>query len=180
MQNIREIITLVEAASGSDITQVKLDYGMGALSPVISRSTMDNHYGKLYKKYVETYNKNHADSFNAAGAELHSIYFSQFKRPGSSIQPRGKIADIIHRHYSDFLTFKKAMKEQANNFHGSGWLYLSKSGQIRTIQNHAHRTDIALLIDLWEHAYQNDHGSKDKYMDAIWRIMDWDKINHRL
>ena len=64
---------------------------------------------------------------------------------------------------------------------GSGWIYLSKSGQIRTIRNHVKRTDIALLVDMWEHAYNLDyHANKGKYLDNIWRIIDWDAINRRL
>ena len=64
---------------------------------------------------------------------------------------------------------------------GSGWCYLSKSGQIKTIKNHARRTDIAVLVDMWEHSFQHDYGSnKGKYLDNIWRIIDWNIINHRL
>jgi Fe-Mn family superoxide dismutase len=64
---------------------------------------------------------------------------------------------------------------------GSNWIYLSKSGQIKTIRNHAKRTDIALLVDWWEHAWSLDyHSDKEKYLDNIWRIMDWDAINRRL
>jgi len=36
-------------------------------------------------------------------------------------------------------------------------------------------------VDWWEHAYQKDYGTnKKKYIDSIWRIMDWDAINRRL
>ena len=64
---------------------------------------------------------------------------------------------------------------------GSNWIYLSKSGQIKTIHNHAKRTDIALLVDWWEHAWVNNYGSnKEKYLDNLWRIMDWDAVNRRL
>jgi len=36
-------------------------------------------------------------------------------------------------------------------------------------------------VDWWEHAYQKDYGTnKKKYVDNIWRIMDWDAINRRL
>ena len=64
---------------------------------------------------------------------------------------------------------------------GSGWIYLSKSGTIKTIKNHQIKNDIALLVDMWEHSYQNDYASnKAKYIDSLWRIMDWDAINRRL
>ena len=72
-------------------------------------------------------------------------------------------------------------KEEAMKIQGSGWVYLSTSGKIKTIKNHEKRTDIVFLLDMWEHAFQNDYGSnKSKYLDNIWRIIDWAAINRRL
>jgi Fe-Mn family superoxide dismutase len=179
--DIRTTLDLLESQDKTKLAQIKLPYSHSALSPVMSQALVDFHYGKLYKGYVDRYNKNEGDAhFNEAGAYLHGIYFSQFKRPGVS-RPRGQILDIINRHSSNFVSFKKNFKEEAMKMQGSGWVYLSKSGQIKFIKNHAKRTDIALLIDMWEHAYQNDYGSnKGKYLDNIWRIIDWDAVNRRL
>lgn len=177
--DIRNTINLLE--DKAKLEQIKLPYSKGSLSPVMSSALIDLHYGKLYKGYVDRYNKKEGDSnFNEAGAYLHSIFFSQFKTPGVS-RPTGQILDIINRQHSNFVNFKKAFKEEAMKVQGSGWIYLSKSGQIKTIKNHAKRTDIALLVDMWEHAFQNDYGSKkDKYLDNIWRIIDWAAVNRRL
>jgi Fe-Mn family superoxide dismutase len=58
---------------------------------------------------------------------------------------------------------------------------MSRSGEIKTIKNHAIRTDIALLIDWWEHAWIDDYGTKKaKYIKDIWRIINWDTVNNRL
>jgi len=179
MDTIRSTLTLLE--SPNELEQIKLSYNRSALSPVMSSATLDTHYGKLYKGYVDRYNKGEGDkSFNEAGAYLHSIWFGQFRAP-RSIAPRGKILDIINRHHSTFTDFKKNFKEEALKVQGSGWVYLSKSGAIKTIRNHAKRTDIALLVDMWEHSYNNDYGTnKAKYIDSLWRIMDWAEINKRL
>lgn len=177
--DIRSTLTLLE--SPEKLEQAKLPYSRTALSPVMSSALIDYHYGKLYKGYVDRYNKRQGDrSFNEAGAFLHDIFFTQFRSPKSTA-PTGKILDLMNRHYSSYVDFKKAFKEEAMKIQGSGWIYLSKSGQIKTIKNHAKRTDIALLVDMWEHAfnlvYQADKG---KYIDSIWRIMDWDAINRRI
>jgi Fe-Mn family superoxide dismutase len=181
MNHIRETIDLLEAKEKSQLEQIRLPYSRTDLAPVMSSSEIDLHYGKLYKGYVDRYNNNEGDSkFNEAGAYLHSIWFSQFKTPGSQ-KPHGRIADIINYHHTNFIDFKKEFVEQAMKLQGSGWIYLSKSGQIKTIRNHAVRSDIALLVDMWEHAYQNDYGSnKKKYLDSIWRIIDWTAVNRRL
>lgn len=181
---IRDLINLVEAKSSHELEVVKLPYSRSALSPVMSSSTIDTHYGKLYKGYVEKYNSGTGDkAFNEAGAYLHEIFFLQFKSPVSanSVRPYGSILTLIERCSGDFISFKRDFKEAAMKIQGSGWIYLSRSGSIRTITNHQKRTDIALLVDWWEHAWSNDYKSnKEKYLDNIWRIIDWSAVNHRL
>jgi hypothetical protein len=51
-------------------------------------------------------------------------------------------------------------------------------GDIKTIANHAVRTDICVLVDWWEHAWATiDYQimkDKERYLDNIWKIIDWD------
>jgi superoxide dismutase, Fe-Mn family len=64
---------------------------------------------------------------------------------------------------------------------GSGWSYLSTSGTIKTIPNHQVRTDIALLLDMWEHAWSLQYKwDKEAYIDSFWKIVNWDVVNERL
>ncbi len=179
--DIRTTIDLIESKNKTELEQIKLPYSHTALSPVMSSAELVLHYDKLYKGYVDRYNKGEGDPvFNEAGAYLHSIYFAQFAKPGAR-QPRGTIKSIIERNHKSYSDFKDKFKEQALKLQGAGWVYLSKSGTIKTIHNHAKRTDIALLLDMWEHAYLHDYGSnKSKYIDGFWRIIDWDQVNHRL
>jgi len=181
MNDIRDTINLLEAKSKQELEQIKLPYNKSALAPVMSQATIDYHFGKLYKGYVDKYNKGEGDAaFNEAGAYLHSIYFSQFHSPRSS-QPKGQILALMTRNHKSVNDFKKAFKEAAMKLQGSNWIYLSKNGTIKTIHNHAKRTDIALLVDWWEHAWSLDyHADKEKYLDNIWKIMDWDAVNRRL
>jgi superoxide dismutase len=94
MNDIRLTIDLLEAKNKQTLEQIKLPYARTALSPVMSSGTIDMHFGKLYKGYVERYNKGEGDSsFNEAGAFLHSIWFAQFRSPGTR-QPHGVILSL--------------------------------------------------------------------------------------
>jgi Fe-Mn family superoxide dismutase len=160
----------------------KLPYSRTALTPVMSKTTIDNHYGKLANGYVDRYNKGEGDStFNAAGAYLHNLFFPQLRAPRSGNKPTGLVKNLIERKFKTFEKFKEEFAVKAMKLQGSHWIYLSKTGTIKTIVNHQKRTDIALLIDWWEHAWALDYGTdKKKYLDNIWRIIDWDVVNQRM
>jgi superoxide dismutase, Fe-Mn family len=178
--DIRQVIDLVEDKKPA-LERVKLDYSHEDLRPVFSGPSIDFHYDKLYKGYVDRFNNREGDpGFNEAGAFLHRIWFSQFRRP-SNRQPRGPILDLINKHFKSLDKFKAAIKAEAMKLHGSGWIYLSRSGRINRIVNHQKRQDIVILIDMWEHAFQRDYGSnKGKYIDNLWRIIDWEAVSQRI
>jgi Fe-Mn family superoxide dismutase len=180
--NIRQLMDLVEAKSQQELVLEKLPYNRNALAPVMSAATVDYHYGELARGYVERYNKKEGDAtFNEAGTYLHNIFFPQLRAPKSNNQPHGASLSLINKKYGSFKEFKEEMKEQAMKIQGSGWIYMTRNGDIKVIKNHQKRADIALLIDWWEHAWAKDYNSnKAKYFDNIWRIINWDKINVRI
>jgi Fe-Mn family superoxide dismutase len=177
---MRELIELIESKEKLELK--KLPYSEGGLSPVMSATTIKNHYGKLARGYVDRFNKGEGDSqFNEAGAYLHNIFFPQLRVPKSSNLPYGASLSLINKHFGSFKRFKDDFEEEAMKLQGSNWIYLSRNGQIKTIRNHAKRNDIALLVDWWEHAYIHDYGSnKKKYLKNIWRIINWEYVNRRI
>lgn len=181
MNDLREIIDLIEAKSSSQLELKKLPYSKSSLSPVLSAKNIENHYDKLARGYVDRYNAKEGDPvFNEAGAFLHNLFFEQFQAPKSSNRPSGPVAALIDKKYGSFVAFKSKVLETAMGIQGSGWVYLSKSGELKTIKNHAKRNDIKLLIDWWEHAWYMDYGTdKKKYLENIWRIINWTVINSR-
>ena len=178
---LRNLIDLVEAKNSRTLELDRLKYSRSALSPVLSATALDRHLD-LARTYVERFNDKEGDPvFNEAGAFLHNIYFSQFKSPSTNNRPAGPVASLIKKHFGDFGAFKEAMATEAMKLQGSNWIYLSKSGTIKTIKNHAIRNDIILLIDWWEHAWFTDYGTnKRRYLDNIWRIINWGAVNSRL
>jgi Fe-Mn family superoxide dismutase len=179
---MRELIELIEARGQDKIELVKLPYTRGDLYPVLSSASIDYHYGKLARGYVDRYNAGEGDkNFNEAGAYLHNLFFPQLRAPKSANKPIGGADSLIKRKYGNFENFKKEFAATAMKIQGSGWVYMSRSGEIKTITNHQKRTDIALLIDWWEHSWSTDYQSdKAKYLKNMWRIINWDIVNQRL
>ena len=179
--DIRHLIDLVEA-KGKVLELNKLPYGRSALAPVMSQATIDYHYGKLARGYVDRYNKGEGDkTFNEAGAFLHNIFFPQLQPPKNTNHPKGDSLALINQRYGSFKDFKEKMKVEAMKIQGSGWIYMARNGEIKTIKNHQIKNDIALLVDWWEHAWAKDYGAdKAKYFDRIWRAINWDKVNTRI
>jgi Fe-Mn family superoxide dismutase len=172
-------ITLIESGK-KKYSRVPLSFKKTGLSPVKSKETLDYHYGSLYRAYVDKANAGEGGQFQVAGAFLHGIYFSQFKPPSAN-RPSGPFLDLVESKYGSYDEFRDRLKEIAMKIQGSGWVYMDTKGAIKTITNHEVKPDICLLIDWWEHAWALDYqADKEKYLDNIWRIIDWEKINARL
>lgn len=179
---MRELITLIEEKSKDELKLNSLPYKKTELAPVMSKETIDYHYGKLASGYVKRYNAGEGDSeFNEAGAYLHNIFFPQLMPPKGGNKPQGASEALINKKYGNFNNFKKEFTSVAMSIQGSGWVYMSRNGDIKTIKNHQVKRDIALLIDWWEHAWALDYQSdKSKYLSNMWRIINWDVVNQRL
>lgn len=182
MTNIRTLITLVETKNKQELVLNDLPYARGDLAPVFSKKAIDYHYGQLAKSYVDRYNRGEGDAdFNEAGAYLHNLFFPQLMPPKSGNRPTGSVAVLMNNKYGGFGEFKRAFAESAMKIQGSGWIYLSRTGEIKTIKNHQIKRDIALLVDWWEHSFQIDYlADKTGYLNALWRCINWDIVNQRL
>lgn len=166
----------------NQLSLTKLSYSHSDLDPAISEDTMRYHYDKLAKGYVDRFNKGEGDAdFNRAGAFLHNILFPQYQSFKSTNAPSGGILEFIEKNYGTFSEFKDEFSKIAMGIQGSGWVYLSRNGDIKTIKNHQIKSDIVLLIDWWEHSWVLDYqANKAKYLTNQWRIINWDHINTKL
>ena len=181
--SIRHDIDLLEATTRpAKLETTPLPYGEKDLQPVMSADTINYHYEHLAKGYAKRYNSGEGNAnFNRAGSFLHNKFFPQLKAPKGANRPRGPVAELIDEKFGSYEDFREAFKEAAMKIQGSGWVYLSTSGDIKTIPNHQVRTDICVLVDWWEHAWALDYQSdKEKYLDNIWKIIDWEVCNERL
>ena len=137
-------------------TLMTLPYAPEALEPVISRETIEYHYGKHLQTYVDNFNKLIAGTeyesmsleeivcksqggiFNNAGQILnHNLYFGQFKpATPNPLTPNPLIpeplAQAINRDFGSFEAFQKEFEQKGVTLFGSGWVWLSadKDGKL--------------------------------------------------
>jgi Fe-Mn family superoxide dismutase len=183
LPHLREHIELVEATTRpAKLETTPLPYDEDALDPVLSKESINYHYEHLARGYAKRYNAGEGNAdFNRAGSFLHNKFFPQLRPPRGRNLPKGAVLALIEEKFKDFDGFKAAFKEAAMKIQGSGWVYLSTGGDIKTIPNHQVRTDICVLVDWWEHVWALDYQwDKERYLDNIWRIIDWDVCNQRL
>lgn len=176
------IKTIIEGKVPKTLKQATLPYNKTDLGRSLSKQTLEYHYGKLYKSYVDRFNNGEGDlDFNESGAFLHEIYFTQFQKPTNNNKPDGSASELITKHFKTFEKFKEEFEKTAMKIQGSGWVYLSKTGEIKTITNHQIKQDIALLIDWWEHAWALDYqADKKKYLENQWKIINWNVVSSRI
>jgi Fe-Mn family superoxide dismutase len=184
----------------------KLPFEADALEPVISKKTIDFHYGKHHQTYVtklnnliqgtEFENKSLRDIIKEAdgaifnnGAQVwnHTFYFEAFA-PGGSDSPEGELGEAINKRFGGFTEFKDEFVKSATGLFGSGWTWLvkNKSGELEIV-NEANagnplRSGMKPLMtmDVWEHAYYLDYQNKrPEYAEQFWKIVNWDIVADR-
>lgn len=179
---MRNLITLLEQTTKpAKLETTPLPYDLTDLDPVLSENNLIYHYEHLAKGYAKRYNIGEGDpDFNRAGSELHNKFFPQLQAPKGANRPKGAVLELIEANFKTYEDFKVAFKEAAMTLKGSGWIYLSTSGKIKTIHNHQVRTDICVLVDWWEHSWSDYQWDKEKYLDNIWKIINWNVCSERI
>jgi len=181
--NMREQIDLLEQTTKpAKLETTPLPYAENGLDPVLSKNNIIYHFEHLAKGYAKRYNAGEGNAdFNRAGWYLHGKFFPQLQPPTGANRPKGAVLELIESNFKTYEDFKDEFKTVAMAIQGSGWTYLSTSGTIKTIANHSVRTDICVLVDWWEHSWALDYqADKEKYLDNIWKIIDWNVCNERI
>lgn len=171
------------------ITLPDLPYAKGDLAPHISSETLDFHYGKHHKAYVDKTNaaidgtdlanaslvdivrasdgKDQGLFNNAAQVWNHTFYWNSMS-PNGGGAPTGDIAAAINDSFGSYDDFKKAFADAGAGQFGSGWAWLvAKGGKLevrKTLNAETPLTDTSctplLTMDVWEHAYYLDYQNK--------------------
>jgi Fe-Mn family superoxide dismutase len=127
-----------------------LPWAKDALAPTISAETIDFHYGKHHKTYVDNLNKfapgtkyenmsleevikasynqpSEKKFFNNAAQVWNHTFFWHCMAPKAGGNPTGAIAAAIDKSFGSFDDFKKKFSEASIGQFGSGWGWLVKN-----------------------------------------------------
>jgi Fe-Mn family superoxide dismutase len=178
-----------------------LPYALDALSPHISKETLEFHYGKHHQTYVTNLNnlvkgtefealglddivrKSSGGVFNnAAQIWNHTFYWNSLSPKGGG-QPSGALAAAISAKWGSFDAFKEAFNKSAVGNFGSSWTWLVKKadGSLDIVNTSNAATPITgtdkplLTCDLWEHAYYIDYRNRrPDYLAGWWSLVNWE------
>ncbi|MEX2123632.1 MAG: superoxide dismutase [Woeseia sp.] len=175
----------------------ELPYDPDALEPHISARTLDYHYGKHHKAYVDKLNKNAAGTkyqdmsledviqksskendtavYNNASQAWNHTFLWNSMAAASDGRPTGSLSGIIDDQFGGLDGFRKQFREAATGQFGSGWTWLIADGDTIAIVSTSNadsplttETTPLLTLDVWEHAYYLDYqNSRGKYVDAF-------------
>ncbi len=184
-----------------------LPYAQDALAPHISAETLEFHYGKHHKTYVDNLNKLVAGTddenasledivakaegglFNNAAQTWNHTFFWNSLSPSGGGQPTGEIADRINSDLGGYDAFRAAIVEAGLTQFGSGWAWLVDDGGKLAVMKTAnadlplkHGAKALLTIDVWEHAYYIDYrNARAKFLDVVLdNLVNWDYANQNL
>ncbi len=185
----------------------ELPYASDALEPHISAETIDYHYGKHHRAYVDNLNRlipgtkfenmvleeiiqraSGGIFNNAAQIWNHTFYWNCLLPKGGS-EPTGELANVITEQFGSFTQFKEKFTNAAVALFGSGWAWLVKnSNGSLSIEATSNAGDplkeektALLTCDVWEHAYYIDYrNARAKYVGEFWNLVNWDFVHNNL
>jgi Fe-Mn family superoxide dismutase len=156
------------------------------LEPYISEKTLEFHYGKHHKAYVDNLNKLKAGTDfedasleaiilnaggglfnNAAQVWNHTFYWNCLKSAAEAREnnkPSDELLEAINAKWGSLESFKEEFTKAAVGNFGSGWTWLvaDEKNELEIVSTSnadnplRNGKDSLLVIDVWEHAYYLD------------------------
>jgi len=193
------------ATTRSAIVLPELPYPRNALEPHMSRETLDFHYGKHHKGYVDKVNSLIAGTefedasleelvaestgtlFNNAAQIWNHDFFWNCLSPHRR-SPGKELTTALER-LGGLESFQKQFDKAASELFGSGWAWLvrDRGGALKIVTTSNANTPIRdgqvplLTCDMWEHAYYIDHrNDRGAYLKDFWPLVNWDFVSANL
>jgi Fe-Mn family superoxide dismutase len=125
---------------------------------------------------------------NNGGGHLNHTMFWQQLKPGGG-QPGGALLQTLTSTFGSVDAFKDQLNKAGLGRFGSGWAWLvaDKSGKLMVTSTANQDNPISdgltpiFGVDVWEHAYYLKYQNRRAdYLNAIWNVVNWDDVAHRL
>jgi Fe-Mn family superoxide dismutase len=185
-----------------------LPYEYSALAPHIGAETVETHYEKHHRGYLEKVNEAIAGTAlerkslrelvletdgdlynNAAQVWNHDFYWRSMSPTGGG-SPSSSLTERIRAQFGGVDALKKELAGAATQHFGSGWAWLVKTrdGALKVLATHDAENPLTIgvtalvTVDVWEHAYYLDHkNERPKYIDAfLQHLIDWQFVEQNL
>ena len=180
-----------------------LPYAKNALAPHISEETLEFHYGKHHKTYVDNLNNlvpgtefegqsleaiikvSSGGIFNNAAQVWNHTFYWHCLSPNGGGEPTGELADAINETFGSFDIFKEEFTKTSVTTFGSGWGWLVKTsdGKLELASTTGAGNPMTegktplLTCDVWEHAYYVDYrNARPAYLKAFWELVNWEYV----
>ncbi|EJF98603.1 superoxide dismutase [Mn] [Bartonella vinsonii subsp. arupensis Pm136co] len=174
-----------------------LPYDYDALSPYMSRETLEYHHDKHHLAYLtntnnfvkelglenesleniikKSFGKNIGLFNNAAQYYNHNHFWYWMKKGGGGQKLPEKLAKAIEADLGGYDRFRTDFISAATAQFGSGWAWIAvKDGKLEIMKTPngenplVHDAQPILGIDVWEHSYYIDYrNARPKYIEAF-------------
>lgn len=183
-----------------------LPYSMDALEPLMSKETLEFHYGKHHQTYVNNLNNLIAGTKfedlslvniilesdggifnNAAQVYNHDFFWNGLTPTQGEISTT--VEEALTKAFGSVEKFKEEFTAKAVGHFGSGWAWLVQDENqdlkiVTTINAQNPLTNNLkpiLVCDVWEHAYYIDvRNARPKFLENFWKLVNWDFVAKNL
>ncbi|AXH15341.1 superoxide dismutase [Malaciobacter mytili] len=183
-----------------------LPYELDALAPLMSKETLEFHYGKHHQTYVNKLNELIAGTKfenlslveiikeseggvfnNAAQVFNHDFFWNSLSPKQTEIS--SEVEAALVENFGSVENFKTEFTNKAIGHFGSGWAWLVKdnAGKLSIVSTSNAATPITeeltplLTCDVWEHAYYIDcRNARPAYLENFWKLVNWDFVAENL
>ena len=181
-----------------------LPYPKAALAPFISAETVELHYEKHHRGYVDKLNKlvrgkpdadatleelirsATGDVFNNAAQVWNHNFYWLSMHPDGGGAPAQELAALVEGSFGSYGGFREQFAAAAVGEFGSGWTWLVSGLGGRLVvcnsndaENPLQRDLVPLLtLDVWEHAYYLDYrNERARYVENFLdHLLNWDFV----
>lgn len=188
-------------------TLMELPYSLDSLQPFMSKETLEFHYWKHHKAYVDKLNSLIAWTeyenmslediilqskqwpiFNNAAQIWNHNFFWKSLSINNWEKPQGRLADMIVWSFWSFEDMKVKFKTESLSRFWSGWVWLIQKWELLEIYSSPNAEDpltlwgnTLLWCDVWEHSYYIDYrNDRWAFIDNFWNIVNWKFVEEQV